>query len=144
MGDPLTNTAADGSFARYWQTVEGALGRNPRHKSSAIQLSGQPPPGLDGVAMISALRQSLDGPRWRDPATRTGGNWVWRTSLPARRTSSPEVSLERDVVARGGHATWSFQMSTTSGFRGAHADKRRAIDLVQKVGTSSYRFIELM
>lgn len=143
MGDPPTNAAADGSFARYWPTVEGVLGRSPRHKSSAIQFSGQQPPGLDGVAMISALRQSLDGPIWRDPVTRTSGNWAWRASLPARRTSSPEVSLERDVVARGGHATWTFQMSTTSGFRGVHSDKRRAIDLVQKVGASSYRFIEL-
>jgi hypothetical protein len=73
----------------------------------------------------------------------SGKNWVWRIDAPAYMTLSPEVALEREIVASDSENQWTCQMSTTSGIQGSYLNKRRAIDLVRKTAPDQYAFIEL-
>ena len=67
------------------------------------------------------------------------GNWVLRKELETRHEK--EVKLERDIVALDDN--WANQVSTASGLVGSTAGKRRAIDLVRKLQSDTYQFIEL-
>jgi hypothetical protein len=127
-------------FTRYWNEVANLLGGDPKHKSLAISLSEKPFSQFDGVSAVDLLYRSLACDGWR---TSNGQNWLWRTEAPAYRTQSPEVALEREIVAIDTEGHWTCQMSTASGVQGPSMHKRRAIDLVEHVGDNQYRFIEL-
>lgn len=130
-------------YQAYWNTVKELLGRDPRHKSSAIDLNGSPIPGWDADRATRALFEALDGPFWRKPATRTSGNWVWREVTPKAAPKNIEVGVERQVAEAGGADEWTCQMPTWSGIMGPRTHKRCAIDLVQRIGPDAYRIIEL-
>lgn len=130
-------------YQAYWNTVKELLGRDPRHKSSAIDLSGSPIQVWDAGRATQALFEALDGPFWRKPATRTTGNWVWREVTPKAAPKNIEVGVERQVAEIGGADEWTCQMSTWSGVIGPRTNRRCAIDLVQRIGPDAYRFIEL-
>lgn len=130
-------------FDRYWQAVERLTSCDPARKSSAILLGRPNPAPVDGVTLVRELWASMGGERWANPVSVSAGNWVWRSSLPAHKTTSPEVTLERAVVAVGGHQDWTFQMSTASGLHGRASGLRRAVDLVHRRGDGHYEFIEL-
>lgn len=157
----MTNSPADSAFLNYMPTVTRFLGLKKLDRTSAIRLSGSPPENFDPVELVGALCKSLDGSWWSTAEARTTGNWVWheedsqnsnsasapQVEIPAQAASPTkrlrEVPLERMVVAEGGSGLWTYQMSTTSGFRGKWTDKRRSIDLVRRLDLNSYRFIEL-
>lgn len=132
-----------GSFDHYWQTARDCLGEKTLDKSTAIRLNDNPPSELDGTALVSALRKSLDNPSWFALSKQSKQNWAWRKEHLTYDKERSEVKLERQVVAVGGLTNWTFQMSTTSGLGGPYANKRRAIDLVDRLGPNSFRFIEL-
>ncbi len=130
----------DSIFTRYWNEVTSLVGGNPKHKSFAILLSEKPPAQFDGIAAIDRLYKPLVCDGW---SASNGQNWVWRTDAPAYQTLSPEVALEREVVAADTMGQLTCQMSTASGVQGPNLHKRRAIDLVRQVADDRYRFIEL-
>jgi hypothetical protein len=135
--------ALAGSFDHYWQAVCDCLRVKALDKSTAISLNDRPSSGFDGATLVATLCQALDDPSWFELSKRSKGNWAWRKAHLTYKTKSREVQLERSVVATGGLANWTFQMSTTSGLGGDGANRRRAIDLVQRLGSTSFRFIEL-
>ncbi len=127
-------------FTKYWNEVVSLLDGNPKHKSMAILLSEKPRHQFDGIAVVERLYRSLDCDGWQ---ASYGQNWVWRTEAPAYQTLSPEVAMEREIVAMDTNGQWTCQMSTASGVQGPSLHKRRAIDLVRRTGPDRYRFIEL-
>jgi len=86
------------------------------------------------------------GPAWTGTVARHAPEW-WpgmdRNPHPDDLPNSPEVGLERAIARADKLKSWSFQMSTCSGLRGKHTDKRRAIDLVRDFGAGHFAFIEL-
>lgn len=130
-------------FDRYWAAVSRLLDRDPQHKSAAIQVSSGGLPLREGIALVGDLMDSMQGPQWRQPASPSEGNWVWRDAESVPATASPEVRLERQVIAQGGLDGWSYQMSTASGLHGPASGRRRAIDLVHRGEDQRYEFIEL-
>lgn len=129
-------------FSAYEACVAEVLGGRPT-KSQAIKLDGRAPEGFDGADVASRLYASLDAQAWSTPQHSVASNWLWRTAVPDVVTTSPEVGLERAIARLDNARTWSFQMSTCSGLRGKHTDKRRAIDLVRDNGDSHFTFVEL-
>ena len=70
-------------------------------------------------------------------------NWRWKRHLKlAANNTSPELKLERAIVRHCGE-NWSNQMPTASGLVGLAADKRAAIDLVNRDRQGGYAFIEI-
>jgi hypothetical protein len=126
-------------FENYWNEVSELLGGNPS-KKMAISLSENPPAKFDDKLAISKLYKSLACDGWK---ITDGKNWEWRVEAPAYSTSSPEVTLEREVVAVDTTSQWTCQMSTTSGIQGPYLNKRRAIDLVRRTAPDCYAFVEL-
>ena len=129
-------------FGEYERRVAEILGGIPT-KTLAIKLDGMRPKGFHGAAVVDHLLASLDEACWKAPSHSVESNWQWRTRLPEMPPSSPEVGLERAICKVDGLQSWSFQMSTCSGLRGKHSDKRRAIDLVRDFGAGHFAFIEL-
>ncbi len=70
--------------------------------------------------------------------------WVLRqkTDLQPKQLS-PEVTLERNMVKHLSADRWFNQLATAAGLVGSAQGRRRAVDLVEKVGDGEYRFIEL-
>jgi len=126
-------------FKNYLNEVTDVLDGNP-NKRKAIFLNENPPPRFDGAGVVSRLYESLACDGWK---TATGKNWEWRTKVPSYKTTSPEVALEREIVASDTTNKWSCQMSTSSGIQGSYLNKRRAIDLVRQTAPDQYAFIEL-
>jgi hypothetical protein len=92
---------------------------------------------------LTELLESLPTHWWEKPATSTAGNWNWRPGELSYSPDQEEVKLEREIVAACGLEEWTFQMSTMSGLLSSTGHKRRAIDLVHRVGPDHYEFIEL-
>ena len=75
-------------------------------------------------------------------------NWRWwdPQSFIGAANRSPEVILERAIVnacAADGRRDWSNQVPVASGVARSSSEKRRAIDLVQKIDDAHFAFIEL-
>jgi len=130
-------------FDVYWAAVSRLLACNPKHKIAAIQMSRSSLPIGNGAALVGELMSAMEGPEWSQPVSLSNGNWVWRDAQSVPTTSSPEVRLEREVIAQGGLDDWTYQMSTASGLHGPTSGRRRAIDLVHRPGDGHYEFIEL-
>ena len=130
-------------YQSYWTAVTHALGLNPRHRATAIKLSGSPVAGWSGERVVESLHTALDGSFWLHPANTSRSNWMWRETVPPAAEASLEVGVERLVAELSGPDKWTCQMPTLSGYLGAAANKRRSIDLVQRVSADRYRFIEL-
>jgi len=72
--------------------------------------------------------------------------WHYPQTKIADLNKSPEVTLERALICallKAGRIDWSNQVPLISGIAGPHAFKRRAVDLVQRRGKSSFEFVEL-
>lgn len=130
-------------FDTYWETVANMLGypaTKPTRpsKQSAIRLCDHPI-RLEQEA-FRRLHEALRDKGW---SKRPRSNWKWRNKTPAcQPASSEEIRLER-AVSTGREDTWSCQMSTASGIQDGHPNKRRSIDLVRRIGSGHFAFIEL-
>jgi hypothetical protein len=72
--------------------------------------------------------------------------WHFPQRDAAKHNSSAEVTLERALIRAlvdAGRNDWSNQVPLISGIAGPHAFKKRAVDLVQRQGDSSFEFVEL-
>lgn len=120
-----------------------------RHRSAldALGRSGQLPRGSVAAALDRIAAN------WKACAKAGQGsvsqqNWRWwePQSFIGAANRSPEVILERAIVnacAAAGRRDWSNQIPVASGVVSASGEKRRAIDLVQKIGEGHFVFIEL-
>ena len=119
------------------------------HRSALLILAseGKIRPGsvlalYDGIAhnWSQALRLGRGSP--------SQANWRWWVPQVdiAAHNISPEVVLERAIVracVSTGRTDLANQIPVASGIAGPHAERRRAIDLVQKRSEGSFAFIEL-
>lgn len=130
-------------YGPYQAAVFSLYGGDPDHKGVAQGLAHGLPEGLRRTDFIAELFKCFASDRWLKPTSPARSNWIWRTTGTDHSDEPGEVKLERDIVERGGSATWSFQMSTMSGLfeRGTH--QRRAIDLVHRMSPDEFAFIEL-
>jgi hypothetical protein len=140
-------------FAGADDLAAGMLGiRNIRHRGSFLTLGRTAPTGFDGSVLVARLF-SLISENWRVCLAAANHlpsreNWRWyepKCDISSRNTS-PEVTLERAVVAvarQQGRTDWSNQVPIASGLIAGAGDRRRAIDLVRQRGAGSFDFIEL-
>lgn len=99
------------------------------------------------AAMYAVIRRNyqLSGASARRDRSRE--NWRW--SLQSRistASTSPEVVLERAIASAcvaSGRDDWANQVPVASGLGSDKGDRRRALDLVRRVGAGHYEFIEL-
>lgn len=118
------------------------------HRSALLQLcrSGKIPSGAVAAAyaQISANWQACRGLL---PMSASRQNWRWREPQLgiAERNTSPEVLLERAIVAaceRHGRKDWSNQVPVASGVAGVHTDQPQAFtalaDQVQLAGNGEW------
>jgi hypothetical protein len=128
----------------------GVLGvRSLRHRSAALELCSRQTLKSGSVrAVYDVIAANWRCCRTARPVSGSVENWRWRTPKLdiAARNTSPEVMLERAIVAaceRKGRTDWSNQVPVASGIAGAFGERRRAIDLVREVGPGSFEFVEL-
>jgi hypothetical protein len=105
------------------------------------------PPTTDGEmlagALIARIEQNWRAGRDEHETAPSRENWRFRKAgKMSPRNASAEVTFERDLAGLGGE-NWANQVPTSSGLLGPHADKRRAIDLVERTGEGEYELIEL-
>lgn len=123
-------------------------GKSPRFKTitSLEKLCGNPP-ATDGAALADALLARIEQ-NWRTgrdeyETAPSRENWRFRKAgNMASYNTSREMTFERDFTELGGD-DWANQVPTSSGLLGPWADKRRAIDLVERKGEGVFEFIEL-
>lgn len=141
---PPTKLPPPSVFAGVLPTAAEALEVSGiRHRSALMALGDRGAIAADVVARVFETIAT----NWRQARLGSGGssrqNWRWyepQLYLAAHNTS-PEVKLERAIAAAGGG--WSNQVPICSGVAGPCADRRRAIDLVHKVGEGHFAFVEL-
>lgn len=116
--------------------------------SSALQ-NLQP---FDGPSLVSAIYDCVRRNYHESGASvnknRSKQNWRWHSPQPqiGERNRSPEVVVERAVAAACValcRTDWSNQIPVTSGLVEGAGDRRRAIDLVRRVGERHFQLIEL-
>tara|TARA_E500000305_G_scaffold110195_1_gene117394 strand:+ start:509 stop:1291 length:783 start_codon:yes stop_codon:yes gene_type:complete len=123
--------------------------RRLRHRSALLELGGL---GhlLKGsvVAAYDKIEENWHRAKREGRGSPSRENWRWwKPQLQiAKVNQSPEVVLER-AIARCFHKRhpeiWSNQVPTASGIVSPRSEKRRAIDLVEKLGDDEFAFIEL-
>ena len=121
--------------------------RDLRHRSELRTLTD-----ADGRDVVSPVFRQIASNYERAGASanknRSQENWRWRRPQMyiAPHNRSPEVVLERAIVSaseRLGRADLANQIPVASGLIAGSPDARRAIDLVQQRGESSFEFVEL-
>jgi hypothetical protein len=118
--------------------VKVGLSKDGLSKTQAIQLCRRPSSRLILLETIRGFYESMNCEGWKNSSV--GSNWIWRYKAEGE-TESKEVLLER-AVAFLDKNLWACQMSTSSGIQGK-SHRRRAIDLVRRVGSRQYAFVEL-
>lgn len=127
--------------------VCAALGiRNSRHRSGLHSLESERAANLAelvyGRIKTNWLRSSA-GSR----VSHSRQNWRWCSIQPqiSAANRSPEVVLERAIAGaclRQGRSDWANQIPVASGLVAGAGDARRAIDLVHKLGSGHFEFLE--
>lgn len=125
------------------------VGKAPyyRHRAAAVHVRDQPPTERRTRQFLEMYLARINQ-NWQNAVTRgyfgpSKQNWRWKRHLEhAIANKSPEVLLERAIVRACGEE-WSNQMPTASGLISATADRRAAVDLVQREGPTSFSFLEL-
>ena len=87
----------------------------------------------------------LSGASARRDRSRENWRWSLQSGISAANTS-PEVVLERAIARaclESGRDDWANQVPVASGLGSDTGDRRRALDLVRRVGAGHYEFIEL-
>lgn len=105
------------------------------------------PPKIDGYSLASSLllqvydNWSTSGRENNSSPSRQ--NWRFtKVGKMALHNPSPEVTFERTLVDSRGD-NWANQVPTSCGIVASHADRRRSIDLVERVRDQGFDFIEL-
>jgi len=125
----------------------GASSPHHRHVESALRLSAGRPIRFQALQLLqdayTRLLLNLEGsPRFSSSGA-SKENWRFERRLGyAPENSSPEVTLEREIVRVMGE-DWANQVPAASGLWNGAADKRRAVDLVVRVGEQCFELIEL-
>lgn len=128
--------------------VVAALGISSlRHRSALLKLGK-----VDGERLIETIHKSIATNYELSNASinkdRSKQNWRWQSLQPqiGQHNRSAEVVIERAIAAacdRLGHTKWANQVPVASGLIPASPDRRRAIDLVHRLGDRHFELIEL-
>ena len=124
------------------------IGKSPHFKHiTALKKLCENPPATNGAVLANALlariEQNWRAGRDKHDTAPSRENWRFRKAgKMSTRNASAEVTFERDLADLGGE-NWANQVPTSSGLLGPHADKRRAIDLVERTGAGEFELIEL-
>ena len=99
------------------------------------------------AAMYAVILRNyqLSGASARRDRSRENWRWSLQSGISAANTS-PEVVLERAIAracVESGRDDWANQVPVASGLGSDTGDRRRALDLVRRVGAGHYEFIEL-
>lgn len=97
--------------------------------------------GLAGEMLAQLERNWLESPRNLHGRGPSAENWRLekRLHLAAHNTSA-EKTLEKAIARNEG---WYNQIPTASGLFDAHSDKLRNIDLVHRIASNEFEFVEL-
>jgi len=107
---------------------------------------------FDGVALLSTInavvRRNYEAAGAGLNKDRSSQNWRWHVPQPqiGHRNTSPEVIIERAVTRAAAdlrRTDWSNQIPVASGLVEGAGDRRRAIDLVRRLGERHFQLIEL-
>ena len=137
----------DAIFNRHMR-VEN-IGASPHYRSriSALRMSAGRPAGFNAQQLLEEAYGRLVSNLGRSPRFARSGpsqeNWRFEKQLDhCPQNPSLEITLER-AIARATGPDWANQVPTASGLWNDVADKRRAVDLVHRVGVRSFELIEL-
>jgi hypothetical protein len=125
-----------------------------KHKFDGQFISGTPNGGLDGHALVKAIYDAIDSNWSKRSYAKNPSPENWRLKKNpkkndeiknANRERKLEVRLEREIIDIDwpDENDWFNQIPVASGLVGARSDKRRAIDLVHRLGDGAYEFVEL-
>ena len=125
----------------------GSSSPHHRHRTSALRLSQGRPMGFDALSLLEESYARLVANLERSPRFLAKGpsaeNWRFEKQLGlSARNTSPETTLERAIASAAGK-DWANQVPAASGLWDHVADKRRAVDLVRRIGEQSFELIEL-
>lgn len=122
---------------------------NLKHRSALNELSLRD--SIPDGSLVAAFNQ-IDG-NWtsakrEELGSSSQANWRWcEPQLKiSKHNASPEVVLERAIAQafdNQGAGRWANQVPVVSGVAGPYAERRRAIDLVERVDEGAFRLIEL-
>ncbi len=124
------------------------IGKSPHFKHiTALKKLCENPPATDGAVLadtlLAKIEQNWRAGRDKHDTAPSRENWRFRKAgKMSTRNASAEVTFERELADLGGE-NWANQVPTSSGLLGPHADKRRAIDLVERTGAGEFELIEL-
>ncbi|MEP6967163.1 MAG: hypothetical protein ABI906_03705, partial [Pseudomonadota bacterium] len=149
MSDP--SFVGGGLFAGIDDIVERHLGitdigtRPPRARtrSACFRLSHRALSASDATTLIEELLERIEG-NWA-ASTRNPSKENWRFDKQLRiadHNPSREKTLEKSISRVGGEA-WANQMPTASGLMTSTHDRQRNVDLVQRLTSDRFAFIEL-
>lgn len=117
-----------------------------QHKQSCVQISKNPIPEFESLALLEELYRLIEAnwersqPHYGKPPSQK--NWrMTRHPQFAQHNTSPEVTLERRII-QATDETWINQVPPSSGLTGPRKDNRH-IDLVHNLGHGNWEFIEL-
>ena len=127
------------------------------HLQDCQVISRAHPSDIDGHELVKAIYDEIDSNWSKRKYTKGSSPENWRLKKnPAKndegqkdnRDNKLEVRLERAIVDISPEdwpdaGNWVNQVPTASGFVGPGSDKRRAIDLVHRLGDGVYELIEL-
>jgi hypothetical protein len=132
-------------------TIHGKRPLTIDHWSALRKLDENPPLDWDGQPLVELLHAQVarNWNRCIEALTKLPSqeNWRWpyRSGYISSLNTSPEVTLERAIIAAAiadGRDDWSNQVPISSGMIGS-GEKRRCVDLVHKRGAAAFDLVEL-
>ena len=129
--------------------ADSRIGESPhyQHVRTCKRLCTSPPPCADGADLAAELvdraEKNWSSGKGRSLASPSGENWRFTRAGDMRPTNpSLEVTFERKFMEAAIDG-WANQVPTCAGVLRPKADRRRAIDLVRRIGEGRFDFIEL-
>jgi len=125
------------------------IGKAPHyvHKTSCLRLSKEPLKGFNAQRMLSEMLECLEknweqSPR-RKYADPSNENWRFEKQLHISPKNTSQEKIIEKKMAITASKDWVNQVPTASGLYDRKSDRHRNIDLVHRLESKRYEFIEL-
>ena len=117
------------------------------HKRSCLDLSENPPNKFSAkdlvTEMLSCMELNLQTSLHNGSFQPSPKNWRWEKQPHiAKHNPSLEKTLEKEIVNVTSE-DWVNQVPTASGLFGRFSNRQRNIDLIHRIKSNEYEFIEL-
>lgn len=124
----------------------GTTAPHYRHKAAALSLKSKPY-SFDAHAlfakMVARMHKNWSDAHDLNPRSPSDENWRWEKKLDmSENNRSVEKRCEKEIAAGCGE-DWVNQVPTASGLLDGSSEKHCNIDLVHRIATTEYEFIEL-